>query len=311
MKKILITGADSYVGTSFEKWLAQWPDDYHVDSLDMIGVSWRWKDFSQYNAVFHVAGIVHVPSDPRWEALHYKVNRDLTMEAAQKAKAEGVGQFIFMSTMAVYGQEGKIGDDITITQNTKPDPKTDYGKSKLSAEIGLNKLAGNGFKVVIIRSPMIYGTKCPGNYARLERLALRTPIFPMIDNNRSILHIQKLNEYIKEYIDQEAEGIFFPQDSEYANTSLLVRKIAEEHGRKIYLSGTIGRVVKLLGKRINLVNKTFGNLVYDKSLQGRGMILNETSGISDNSCVQLQESFIRNGGICEKPVICELGTHNY
>lgn len=60
MKKILITGANSYIGTSFEKWLSQWLDDYKVDTFDMIDGTWKEKDFSQYDTVFHVAGIVHI-----------------------------------------------------------------------------------------------------------------------------------------------------------------------------------------------------------------------------------------------------------
>lgn len=264
MRRILITGANSYIGTSFEKWLKQWPENYYVDTVDMMDDTWKQKDFSEFDVVFHVAGIAHISEKPKLETLYYKVNRDLTMETAKKAKAEGVKQFFFMSTMAVYGQEGKIGENIIITRSMEPNPKTYYGKSKLSAEIELNKLIGDGFKVVIIRSPMVYGENCHGNYARLERFALRTPVFPMIDNNRSILHIQKLNEYIKEYIDQEVEGLFFPQDNEYANTSLLVQKIAKEHGKRIYLSKTIGLIIKLFGKRINMVNKVFGNLVYER-----------------------------------------------
>ena len=59
MKKILITGANSYIGTSFEKYMAQWPDQYQVDTVDMIDGSWREKDFSGYDSVFHVAGIAH------------------------------------------------------------------------------------------------------------------------------------------------------------------------------------------------------------------------------------------------------------
>ena len=64
MKKILITGANSYVGTSFEKWLSQWPDKYHVDTIDMIDGTWREKSFAGYDVIFHVAGIAHVSADP-------------------------------------------------------------------------------------------------------------------------------------------------------------------------------------------------------------------------------------------------------
>jgi len=60
MEKILITGANSYIGTSFEKWLSKYPDKYSIDTIDMIDGVWRKKDFSSYDVVFHVAGIAHI-----------------------------------------------------------------------------------------------------------------------------------------------------------------------------------------------------------------------------------------------------------
>ena len=60
MKKILITGANSYIGMSFEKYIKQnYPLDYTIDTVDMMDGSWREKDFSDYDSVFHVAGIAH------------------------------------------------------------------------------------------------------------------------------------------------------------------------------------------------------------------------------------------------------------
>ena len=84
MKKILITGANSYIGTSVEKWLDK--SEYVVDTVDMIDGTWKEKDFSKYDVVFHVAGIAHVSTDPNMEDLYYKVNRDLTIKTAKKAK---------------------------------------------------------------------------------------------------------------------------------------------------------------------------------------------------------------------------------
>ena len=95
-KKILITGANSYVGTSFEKYMLQWPDEYQIDTIDMIDGSWRNKSFSGYDVVFHVAGIAHVSANPKLKDLYYKINRDLAIETAEKAKRESVKQFIFM-----------------------------------------------------------------------------------------------------------------------------------------------------------------------------------------------------------------------
>ncbi len=263
MKNILITGANSYIGTSFEKWVAQWPDKYSVDTVDMKDGSWKEKDFSQYNVVFHVAGIAHVSSDPKMEDLYYKVNRDLTIEAAKKAKAEGVKQFIFMSSIIVYGDSSSTKR--VISRETVPTPSNFYGNSKLQAEEGITPLESDDFKVAILRPPMIYGKGSKGNYPKLAKLAQKLPVFPEIDKERSMLHIDNLCEFIKVMVDNEESGLFFPQNKEYVKTSEMVRLIAEVHGKKIRLIRWMNWLIKLLFG-IGIVNKVFGNLVYEQSL---------------------------------------------
>ena len=105
MKKILITGANSYIGVSFENYMKQWADEYSVDTVDMIDGTWREKDFGGYDAVFQVAGIAHKKETKENFELYYKVNRDLAIETAKKAKKDGVKQFIFLSSMSVYGMD--------------------------------------------------------------------------------------------------------------------------------------------------------------------------------------------------------------
>jgi nucleoside-diphosphate-sugar epimerase len=264
MKRILIIGKNSYIGTSLEKWLEKYPDKYFVDSISLRDDSWKEKDFSKYDVVFHVAAVVHQKEKPELKELYFKVNRDLPVEVANKAKEAGVSQFIFMSTMAVYGEEGRLGQKVVINRNTPVDPKTFYGVSKVEAEAELNKLNDASFRVVVLRPPMVYGPNCPGNYARLEKLAIKSSVFPLIDNMRSMLHIDKLCQFVKEYIDEDAEGLYFPQDDEYVNTSLMVKELAEKNGKSIHLSKTAGIAIKLIGKRVNLINKVFGNLVYEE-----------------------------------------------
>ena len=180
MKKILITGANSYIGTSFENYLKQWPDKYQVDTIDMIDGSWREKSFKGYDTVFHVAGIAHsdtgIISEER-KSLYYKVNTELTIETAKKAKADGVKQFIFMSSAIVYGDSAPIGKQNVITKDTVPQPSNFYGDSKLKAEKGILPLQSDDFIVVILRPPMIYGKGCKGNYQALVKLALKLPVF--------------------------------------------------------------------------------------------------------------------------------------
>lgn len=264
MKKILITGANSYVGTSFEKWLERYPGQYKVDTVCMRDGSWKDKDFSSYDVVFHVAGIAHVSTDPKMEDLYYKINRDLTIEVAQKAKNEGVKQFIFMSSIIVYGDSSS--DERVITRDTVPTPSNFYGNSKLQAEEGIRHLEGDNFNVVIIRPPMIYGKNSKGNYPKLAKAAQKLPIFPDIDNKRSMLHIDNLSEFIRLMIDNEESGLFFPQNNEYVRTSEMVKLIAEVHGKKVKLVKLLNGVLRVIGKKVGLVNKVFGNLVYEQSI---------------------------------------------
>lgn len=266
MKRILITGANSYIGTSFEKWVSKWPDKYTIDTLDMKNPKWKEYDFSKYDVVFHVAGIAHVSTDPKIEDLYYKVNRDLTIETAKKAKAEGVKQFIFMSSIIVYGDSSHINHKRVIDRNTFPTPSNFYGKSKLQAEEGILPLQDDNFNVVVIRPPMIFGKGSKGNYPKLAKIARKLPIFPDIKNERSMLHIDNLCEFIRLMIDNNEKGIFFPQNREYVSTSELVKLIAEVHGKQIMLTKIFNPMLKLMGRKVGIINKVFGNLVYEKSM---------------------------------------------
>jgi UDP-glucose 4-epimerase len=266
MKKILITGANSYIGTSVEKWLSNIKDNYQVDTVDTIDDAWKNADFSNYDVVFHVAGIAHVSSDPTLKDLYYKVNRDLTVEIATHAKKSGVEQFIFMSSIIVYGNSGKIGKKRVITKDTIPEPADFYGDSKLQAEQGLEQLRDDAFKIVILRPPMIYGPNSKGNFPKLVKLAKKMPVFPNIENERSMLYIDNLCEFINLIIENEESGLFFPQNSEYMNTSNLVKKIAINLKRKIFMTRVFNPFIIILSKKLNIINKMFGNLVYAKSL---------------------------------------------
>ena len=264
MKRVLVTGANSYIGTSLKNWLEKEPENYIVHAVNMRDASWKNEDFSKYDTIFHVAGIAHVLSNPKMEELYYKVNRDLAIETARKAKQEGVKQFIFMSSIIVYGDSS--GRKKVIYKDTVPKPSNFYGDSKLQAEEGIKLLADDTFKVVILRPPMIYGKGSKGNYPKLAKIAKTIPVFPDIDNERSMLHIDNLCQLIKLIIDNEESGLFFPQNREYVNTSRLVSLIAEVNGKKVWLTKVFNPIIKLLGLKIGLINKVFGNLVYDQKM---------------------------------------------
>lgn len=264
MKKVLITGVNSYVGNNLEKWLEKYPDKYKIEKISLKNNLWKEKDFSVYDSIVHVAGIAHVSTDPKLEETYYKINRDLTIEVARKAKDEGVTQFIFMSSIIIYGDAVK--EDGLIDRDTVPKPRDFYGNSKLLAEEGIYPLNSEKFKIAIIRPPMIYGQGSKGNYPKLSKAAQKLPIFPDIENKRSMLHVDNLSEFLKLMIDNEERGLFFPQNSEYVKTSEMVKTIAEVHGRKIRLTKLFNPILTLLINKINLVNKVFGNLAFKQEI---------------------------------------------
>lgn len=270
MKKILITGANSYIGTSFEKYIKDnYPNDYTVDTVDMIGGSWRDKDFSGYDSVFHVAGIAHSDNgkiSAEREKLYRSVNTDLTVETAKRAKTDGVKQFIFMSSAIVYGDSAPIGKSKVITRDTQVSPANCYGDSKVQAENGIRPLNDDNFKVVILRPPMIYGKGSKGNYPLLAKIALKTPVFPMVKNQRSMLYIENLCEFVRLMVENDERGTFWPQNSEYSNTCELVRLIAETHGKNVWLLRGFGWALKIMSCATGLVNKAFGSLSYEAGM---------------------------------------------
>ena len=258
MKKILITGANSYIGTSFENYIKEhYSSEYIVDTVDMIDDSWREKDFSEYDSVFHVAGIAHQKETKENASLYYKVNRDLAVETAEKAKRDGVKQFVFLSSMSVYGMDVGV-----ITKETKPDPKSNYGKSKLQAEDGINFLVDDSFKVCIIRPPMVYGKNCKGNFQTVCKLVRKSPVFPKVKNERSLIYIVNLCSFVRMCIDQKLEGLYFPQNKEYVNTSVMAKVIADKIGRKIVFSRFVGFCVCMIRPFVGMAKKAFGTLVY-------------------------------------------------
>lgn len=266
MKRILITGKNSYIGTHIKEWLEKDKNQYEVTEAETKEEKWIQEDFSGYDTLIHVAGIAHVSADPKLEELYYKINRDLAVDVANKAKREGIKQFIFMSSMIIYGKDETIGKNKIIDKNTIPVATDFYGKSKLEADIAIQKLEDENFKVVIVRTPMVYGPNCKGNFPKLKRLAKITPIFPNIENQRSMIYIDNLCEFFRQIIEKQKNGVFYPQNREYISTKQIIRVMAEGMNKKVYFTKLFNPILKLLSRKINIINKVFGNKVYDKEL---------------------------------------------
>lgn len=273
MKRILVTGKNSYIGNSFEQWMKGSQEEYLIDKISLKGSHWKEYDFSKYDVIFHVAGIAHADVSKvskETKELYYRINCDLAIQTAKKYKEDlngKAGQFIYMSSIIVYGLETNLTKKRVITFDTVPQPSSFYGDSKLKAEQSLHPLENSSFKIVILRPPMIYGKGSKGNFPKLVQLANKLPVFPAVKNERSMLFIGNLCIYLQQIIDKQSSGTFFPQNNEYVSTADMVKMIAEAQNKKIHTTPYFNWGVKLLsfspGKIGNLVNKAFGSLVYE------------------------------------------------
>lgn len=258
MKRILITGKSSYLANQFRSFLSG-NENYQIDLIS-VREGWKDSDFSSYDVVVHMAGLAHSsPKDDEKEK-YYAINRDLAIEVARKAKQDGCAQFVFMSSVIVYGSHHTL-----ITKDTPLCPDNFYSDSKKQAEEGILVLQDENFCVSIVRPPMIYGPGSKGNYRLLSRFSCVTPFFPNVYNERSMLYVDNFCACLKGMIDTGAGGIFLPQNKEIVSTVQLVKEIAKVHHHPLVVLKGLNPFISLLRKK-SLFNKVFGSLVIDPVL---------------------------------------------
>jgi nucleoside-diphosphate-sugar epimerase len=239
MIKVLIVGANSFIGTSFQE-LSQFKGSREVS---LITYQPEDIDFTDVDVVLHLAAIVHNPKNIADKDYFY-VNRDLCVMTAKMAKAAGVNQFIFLSTIRVYGKylqgyEAWNEDSLCL-------PEDLYGKSKYEAELSLRKLEDIGFTISIIRTPMVYGKGVAANMLRMIRLIEKFPVLPFrkVNNNRHYTYVENLIGYIDRIIEVKASGTFIVKDDEGISTELLVLYISKFLNRKTSLISLPGFIIK-------------------------------------------------------------------
>ena len=158
-----------------------------------------------------------------------------------------------------------------IDATTVPQPANFYGDSKLQADVAVRELADDTYKVIVLRPPMIYGKGSKGNYCTLAKLAKKLPIFPDVDNERSMLYIENLCEFLCQIMllnpYHRNSVVLLPQNGEWTKTSDMVKMIAKASGKKITELQCLAPAVwigsKMPGKIGGLVDKAFGNNCYE------------------------------------------------
>lgn len=302
-KRILITGKDSYIGDCVKAYLENASDLYSVDCIGTIGLHPEPDIFNGYDVIFNVAGIAHIKETNENRFLYYEVNRDLAIEIAHAAKEAGAGQFILLSSMSVYGKvTGRI------KKGDVPYPDSAYGESKLSADEAIEKLNSGNFKVAILRPPMVYGKDCKGNYKTLRSFAVKSPVFPDIGNQRSMIYIGNLCEFIKRVIDREESGLFFAQNVEYVNTAEMVRKVAEENGLRMHTANIFNPVIRCMPFRI--ARKVFGSLTYEQTDTVSKYSFEESIALSEGKKAEYKQRYRKKQALCIATVASNLDNFN-
>ena len=226
--KILVTGASGYLGSHFIK---TFQDQHSFETFSLQKNSIESINFDAVSTIIHSAGLVHQKIEQSYQH-YYDINVKYSVDLAKRAKKQGVGHFIFISTIAVYGETCS-----PIEEDSPTLPVSPYGKSKLEAEGQLLALQSNDFIISIIRPPMIYGYKAPGNIASLIKIIQKVPLLPFggINNRRSFVYIGNLVALINRVVELRAKGIFLSADDHPISTSTLMQLLSKSLNKNLWL----------------------------------------------------------------------------
>lgn len=261
--KVLIIGKNSYIGNHIDEWLTK--AGHEIEQLDVLTQDWQNYNYKPYDAIVHVAGIVHRPDCKDWD-LYYNVNTRMPIEIAKRFKDAGK-QYIYFSTMGVYDADKSLRGCI-IDENSILNTEFFYGKSKLLAEKGLKELEGDGFNVAFVRPPSVYGKGCKGGYITgFTNIVRLLPIIPRayLNARQSFIYIDNLSECIRLILENNLNGAFCPQDDEIPNANELFSAIANGLGKKYRDSRLLGLLMQAVSF-IPLVTKAYGGIAYDRKL---------------------------------------------
>ncbi len=254
--RILITGKHSFIGKSIKYYLKD-NNSFTLNEVSVRDDNWKNLSFKNYDVIIHLAALVHKNGRNYSLKDYEKVNVELTLDIAKKAIEEGVGKFIFFSSMAVFGKVKVIKRD------TQLNPISNYGISKLKAENSLKDLVKNtNMSLTIIRPPMVYGAGASGNAFLIEKISKLLCFFPETFNRKSFLSVENLIKRLIEEFKNKKNQIIHPHDPKYFSTYQLFSYYRFLSHKKAYPMKIFGFILSKF-IFINFINKIFGDLYYD------------------------------------------------
>jgi UDP-glucose 4-epimerase len=227
--KLLLTGSNGFVGSYFYQ---KFHTSYAIERFSFLQDRFEDLHVKGIDAIVHLSALVHQMCGASAQA-YEDINVTQTLVLAHKAKNSGVGHFVFMSTVKVYGEESH---DI-YRETSAYNPQDEYGKSKLKAERELQKLEDDNFKVSIVRTPIVYGYGVKANLKNLMALVDKVSILPFggIQNRRSLTYVGNLCALIERIIQVKQHGIFLASDDKALSTTQLIEAISKAKNRRCLL----------------------------------------------------------------------------
>ncbi len=258
-KKVLIIGKTGFIGGS----LAQWLKDKGYEVFTVSGRKEEWRDFAMegIDTVVYAAGLAHTREKKGKEELFYKANVWQAEESAKRAKLLGVHQYIYISSMNVFGSIGK-----RIEAGTPVNPDTLYGRSKRQGELKILEMEEEKFAAAVIRPPVVCGAGCKGSIRYLIKASKYIKFFPSYPNRRSVIDIINLCQLVSYMIEENARGIYHPQNKEYVSTYQLLSLMAHFRGRKVLPVSLFNPLISRLMPRCKILRKIFGDDCYNRNL---------------------------------------------
>lgn len=307
MNKIIVTGANGFIGSSLCNYLYSSNFDVrgtlrsleNVKSsnnikFDVIGdmkSNIDWRDIlNKCDVVIHCAGMNNQKNTITDISEYLKINVESTINLANQSIEAGVKRLIYLSSIKVNG-EGV--DDLKYTKIINhydpPNPLDPYAKSKFEAEKALlNITAKKSLDLVILRLPIVYGYGVKNNFNRLLNLIKSgVPLpFASIINKRSMLNIENLLNLIKICIDHpNAPGkILLASDGQDLSTPELLKYIATAMDKPLRIFPFPPSLLKtigiMLGKK-NDMQKLLCTLQIDSSYTRKLLKWNPPVSVSD------------------------------
>lgn len=261
MTKILITGTNSFIGTNFRRF-SRYND---IEEVSLLDNKPEELELSKFDVILHLAAIVH-QSKKILVSKYFFVNRDLSIRTAIQAKKDGVKQFIFLSTLKVYGENKTISG--LRNENSKCFPDDSYGRSKYEAEAGLCKLNDDKFAVSIIRPSLVYGHGVKANMQSIVNLVRFCPLLPFgnTKNKRDFVYIENLVSLIDRIIEENIPGVFIAKDAKAISTTELVQLLSNALHKKVILFN-LPKIVIRIGSFLmpGVFDRLYGSFEFDNT----------------------------------------------